>query len=182
MRRFSYSIALGGVVSALCIVMELAVGIAPLFLYIFPMLCAILMCVLLEECGLKTALCAYAAVSVISLILCPDKEAAILYVGFFGYYPAARMCIQKINLRLARAVIKLALFNFAIVCSYWIMIKIFGAEALELDGGTVVLAALLGAGNLIFVLFEIVLGRILRLYDVRFKGRIFRNRPRGGRR
>ena len=56
MKKSSFNIAFGGMISAVCVVLEFSVGILPLFLYIFPMICALLMNVLLEECGVKTAL------------------------------------------------------------------------------------------------------------------------------
>ena len=39
------------------------------------------------EYGTKTALSVYAAVSVISLLILPDKFSAAVYVLYAGYYP-----------------------------------------------------------------------------------------------
>lgn len=177
MKKTSFNIAFGGMISALCVVLEFGVGIAPMFLYIFPMICGLLMTVLLEECGMKISLCVYLGVSVISLLIAPDKEAALMYTAFFGYYPIARELIMRLRARPVCIIAKLALFNAAMICSYSILIRIIGLEAAGLDGGSWVIITLLVVGNITFFAFDIALERLLLLYRTKFRGRLF-----GGRR
>lgn len=176
MSRKSYSVALGGIISAICVLLEFSVGILPLFLYIFPMICAILINILVEECGMKTAISAYAAVSIVSTLICPDKEAVAMFAGFFGYYPIARVYIERLVGRVLRWIVKLAVFNIAIVLSYLALIWIMGLEQLGLDGAVYMNIILLAVGNAIFIMFDIVLARLLRLYNSRYRGRFFRGR------
>lgn len=171
MSKKTFPIAFGGVISALCIVLEFSVGIFPVFLYVFPMICALLMNILLEECGLNVSLCAYTAVSIISLLICPDKEAALMYAVFFGYYPMARVCIHKLRSRLLRVIIKLSVFNAAIVCTYYLLIKLLGAEALGMVGGPWLWIGLLAVGNFVFALFDILLDRLLTIYNRKYRGK-----------
>lgn len=163
-------------VSALCIVLEFGVGIAPLFLYVFPMICGLLMTILLDECGMKISVCVYVGVSVISFLIAPDKEAALMYAAFFGYYPMARALIMKLKGRLIRLLVKLALFNAAVICSYSILIRIIGLEAAGLSGGKWVIFALLAVGNLAFYAFDILLERLLLLYQRKYRGKLFGSR------
>lgn len=176
MKKSSFNIAFGGMVSAICVVLEFSVGILPLFLYIFPMICALLMNVLLEECGVKTALCAYIGTAVISMILAPDKEAALLFAAFFGYYPIVRAYIMKLKSKLLRVVFKLALFNIAMICSYLLLIKLIGLEALGFEDVKWMWAALLAGGNFAFLMFDIMLDRILIIYNLRLRGKLFGSR------
>lgn len=176
MKKSSFNIAFGGMVSAVCVVLEFSVGILPLFLYIFPMICALLLNVLLEECGVKTALCAYIGTSVISMILAPDKEAALLFAAFFGYYPIVRAYIMKLKSKLLRVVFKLALFNIAMICSYLLLIKLIGLEALGFEDVKWMWAALLAGGNFAFLMFDIMLDRILIIYNLRLRGKLFGSR------
>lgn len=177
MRKTSFNIAFGGVISALCIVLEFSVGIAPVFLYVFPMICSLLMNILLDECGLKVSASAYVGVSVISFLICPDKEAAMMYAAFFGYYPIARYYIHKLHSGGLRFILKLLMFNAAMICSYILIIKIIGLEAAGLDSEKWIWAILLAVGNIAFFFFDIVLERFLTLYSLKYKGRLF-----GGRR
>lgn len=164
-------------VSALCVVLEFSVGIMPLFLYVFPMICGLLMTILLDECGMKISLCAYIGVSIISFLISPDKEAALMYASLFGYYPMARHFIMKLKSKGLRLILKLALFNIAMIASYSILIKIIGLEAAGFGEGKWMMAAFLVLGNFAFIAFDISLGRILLLYQLKFRGKLF-----GGRR
>ncbi len=178
MKKSSFNIAFGGMISAVCIVLEFSVGILPLFLYIFPMICALLMNVLLEECGVKTALCAYVGTAAISMILAPDKEAALLFSAFFGYYPIVRAYIMKLKSKMLRVILKFALFNIAMICSYLLLIKLIGLEALGFENIWWMWAALLAGGNFAFLMFDIMLDRILIIYNRRFRGKLFDSRRR----
>lgn len=164
-------------ISALCVVLEFSVGIIPVFLYIFPMICGLLMSVLLDECGMKISVCSYIGVSIISFMISPDKEAALMYAAFFGYYPMARVLIMKLKSRLLRLLAKLALFNAAIICAYSLLIRIIGLEAAGFVGGVWVMIVFLALGNLAFYMFDILLDRALLLYQKKYRGKLF-----GGRR
>lgn len=176
MKKSSFNIAFGGMVSAICVVLEFSVGIMPLFLYIFPMICALLMNILLEECGVKTAICAYAATAAISMIIAPDKEAALLFAAFFGYYPIARSYIMRLKHPAVRLIIKLSLFNVAIICSYLLLIRLIGLEELGFEDIKWMWAALLAGGNFAFLMFDILLDRVLTVYNRRFRGKLFSSR------
>ena len=39
----------------------------------------------------------YAAVAVLSLLFAADKEAALLFVLFFGYYPVLKSFLERIS-------------------------------------------------------------------------------------
>lgn len=172
MSRQSFNIAFGGIVSAICIALEFSVGILPIFLYVFPIICALLMSVLFEECGLKTSLCAYVGVSLLSLLICPDKEAALIYVFFFGYYPVVRAYIQKIKSGILKLAIKLSLFNISMVCAYLILIKLFGVTD-SLESGAWFWVLMLITGNIVFIMFDILAGRLLVIYNKKYRGRFF---------
>ncbi len=176
MKKSSFNIAFGGMISAVCIVLEFSVGFLPLFLYIFPMICALLMNILLEECGVKTALCAYAATAAISMIIAPDKEAALLFAAFFGYYPIVRAYIMRLGRRPLRVIFKLALFNIAMICSYLLLIRLIGLEALGFENIKWMWAALLAGGNFAFLMFDILIDRVLAIYNRRFRGKLFSSR------
>lgn len=176
MKKTSFNIAFGGMVAAICVVLEFSTGILPLFLYIFPMICAFLMNILLEECGTKTALCTYAATATISMLIAPDKEAALLFAAFFGYYPIARAYIMMLKRSVIRFIVKLALFNAAIICSYLLLIKFIGLEELGFEDVKWMWALLLIVGNFAFLMFDILLDRVLAIYNRRFRGKLFSSR------
>ena len=79
MKEKSRKMALCGVLCALSTVCMLLGGIIPFATFCCPALAAALLTPLLFEAGDKMTLAAYAAVAVLSLLLCPDREAALIF-------------------------------------------------------------------------------------------------------
>ncbi len=153
--------ALGGVMAALAVVIMSLGGLIPLATYCCPVLCILLLQFVLTLCGKQTAFAWYLAVSILSLLLGNDKEAAAVFV-FVGYYPLVKPDIDK---RKLSWLWKGLLFNASILLMYWLLINLFGmaqvaAEFTEL--GTVMLILTLLMGNVCFFLVDVILGRKLR--------------------
>ena len=73
------SVALGGVLAVLAVVVMCLGTIIPVATYVCPMLCALLLQVVLKTCGVRIAWAWYGAVAILSLLLAPDKEAAAVF-------------------------------------------------------------------------------------------------------
>lgn len=181
MKKLSFNIALGGIVSALCILLMFLVGVFPFFVYAFPMLCSLLICVVFYESGVKTALITYASICVLSLLLSADKESAIIFTALFGYYPIAKIYIDKISYKFLRLLLKLAIFNFTMLLSYHILIKIFGVVDLsEIAGEATDLSvlALLIIGNITFVFYDFAIKRLSDRYLAYWRKHLFKGSKR----
>ena len=142
-----------------------AIGIG---IYIAPMLAGLLLLPIGNSMGRRYQFLCYAAISLISILLVPDPEAVLMFVGFLGWYPIARPRLQKLP-KLLRLPLKLALFNF-------IMIGIQALLMLVLVPGTETgwfLILLLGLGNLVFLLYDKLIPKFLLLLH-HYLGRIFR--------
>ena len=153
--------ALGGVMAALAVVIMSLGGLITLATYICPMLCILLLKTVLQICGSRIALAWYGAVSILSLLLGPDKEAAAVFV-FLGYYPIVKPKLDAAKLSWPWTGL---LFNASVLAMYWLLIHLFGmaqvaAEFREL--GTAMLIVTLLLGNLCFFLVDRILNRKLR--------------------
>lgn len=161
-RNGAKSIALGGVLAALAVVIMCLGGMIPIATYICPMLCTILLAFILRLCGRRIAWTWYAAVSLLSLLLGPDKEAAIVFI-FLGYYPIVKVQIDK---RKLAVLWKLLLFNVSSCVMYGIMIYLFRLEQVVSEfrglGITLTLLTLL-LGNVALFLLDFVLGRFSKI-------------------
>ncbi len=169
MSKLSYKMALSGILSAVCVVLMFFVGFLPIFVYVFPMLCGYIMYAIYFECGTKMALSSYASVAILSLLLGPDKEAGLLYLTFFGYYPIAKVYIDKLNFKLLRLIIKLAIFNAAVIGTYWILINILDVVSIEDfvgDGAKALIWAFLGLCNIVFLLYDFAQKRVSMVYEL----------------
>lgn len=154
-------IALGGVMAALAVVIMSLGGLIPVATYVCPMLCALLLQLVLKLCGRRIAWAWYGAVAILSLLLSPDKEAAAVFV-FLGYYPILKPWMDR---RKAKWLWKGLLFNGATLLMYWLLMYVFGMEALleEFRGmGIAMGAILLILGNVTFFLLDKVLGKKFR--------------------
>lgn len=157
MRRFSARpVALGGMLAAAaCVVMGLG-GLIPVATYICPMLCCILGALVFRLCGKRIAWAWYGAVAILSVLICPDREAAMIYV-VLGYYPIIKPRLDKYKWGI---LLKLLIFYCAVFIAYWVMIPLMGMSALVRENssfgvtGILVMALL---GGVTFVLLDRVL-------------------------
>ena len=83
-RQQSRRMALCGVLAALALVFLSMGGMIPFATFCCPILAMLCMLPVLEEYGAKTAVVFYAAVSLLALLIAPDKEVSLLYV-FLGW-------------------------------------------------------------------------------------------------
>ena len=168
-------LALGAILSALAVVVMMLGGLIPVATFCCPILAGFVLVPVLFEGGAAMALCAYGAVAVLSLLLGPDKEAAMLY-ALLGWYPALRPRLQRLP-RLLRRAVKLLLFNCAVAAAYALLIFLLGFDALrsELFGmGLWVFLGTLLLGNAVFVLFDFTLPRVTLIYQYRFRPRFWK--------
>ena len=149
--------ALGGVLAALAVIIMSLGGLIPVATYICPMLCTIILNIVVHLCGFRIGWAWYAVVSILSLLLGPDKEAAAVFL-FIGYYPLVRPAIEKLPLKWFW---KGLFFNGAILLMYWILQNLFGMDHLSSEFeslGKIALVIMLIIGNFIFFMLDRLLG------------------------
>lgn len=173
----STQVAIGGMASALCLLLMFMTGMIPFATFALPAMAGIVLIAVVVEMGRSTAMMVYAAVSLLSLFMCPDKEAAMIFIGFFGFYPVIKGLLDRIRPKLLRMICKFATFNGAIVVSYWVIINLFGLDDIMEEMGafgdmTLLLTWLMGCA--VFVMFDIALGRLTWAYTHVLRYRFFR--------
>lgn len=174
--RKSSQVALGGLMSSLCLLLMFMTGMIPFATFALPAMAGIVLVAVVVEMGRPTATMVYVAVSILSLFMCPDKEAAMMFIGFFGYYPIVQGVLERIKPRLLRMAAKFSVFNASILASYWVIINLFGlTEILEEMGtfGEWTLLATWLLGNWVFIMFDFALGRIAYAYVHVLRYRLF---------
>ncbi len=152
-RNQAKQIAMGGVFAALALVIMCLGGLIPVATFVCPMLCALLVKLILLLCGERIAWAWYGAVSILSVLLGPDKEAAAIFL-FLGYYPIVKPWLDG---RKLQWLWKLLLFNCSIGIMYGILVRLLGMEqiAAEYAGmGTAMLLVMLALGNVTFFLLD----------------------------
>ncbi|MBQ3423819.1 MAG: hypothetical protein IJH38_01300 [Clostridia bacterium] len=126
MNKDTRRIALSGVMAALATAILMMGGVIPAATFVGPALAGVVLLPVLIEGGRRAALGTWVAVSALSLILCADKEAALLF-AFMGWYPAAKWPLERKFPGRRSLSVKLVLWNLCAgpwrrsssLCSRW---------------------------------------------------------------
>lgn len=166
-KKISYKVSLGGIVSALCLVMMFLTAVIPPLNITLPLFAGMLISVVAIEISHSWAFVTYVVVSVLSFFLTPDKEAAIFFAVLFGYYPILKDVTDKIKFKPFQWIIKIIIFNAAIVIIYQLTVKLLGTVDLIEEFGFMkqyMLPALLLIFNFILILYDVTLGMVKDAY------------------
>lgn len=162
--------ALGGIIAALSLVLLISVAIFPFMEYALPAVAGALVILMVIETDKKWAFGVYCAVAILGLFLVPNKEVAIMYFAFFGYYPILKAMIES---RLPSAlswIIKVGTFVATMVVSYAFMMRFMGVTIDETEEfGMIAIPILLGVGAFTFILYDIALTKMVMLYLMKWQ-------------
>ena len=144
--------------AALAVVLMSLGTLIPVATYTCPVLCCLILQAVLKLCGSRMAWAWYGAVTILSLLMAPDKEAAAVF-GAIGYYPIVK---PKLERRKVPWLWKGLLFNASILVMYAVLLELIGMEQLvqEFSGmGTAMTGILLLLGNVTFYLLDRLLSK-----------------------
>ena len=156
-------IALGGMLAAVAVVIMCLGGFLPVATYICPVLCCMTAYLVLLFCGKRIAWAWFWVVAILSLLMGPDKEAAVIFL-FLGYYPMLKKRIEKMGLPW---LIKFTFFNASTVAAYLVLIHLLGMEQIAQENaqfGVLGLIVLLVLGNITFYLLDRLLDMMAGKY------------------
>lgn len=160
-----------GLMAALATVIML-VAYFPYLTYAVPAMASLCVMVCLIELGTKWAFMTYLA-SVLPVFLFCENEAKLLYIVFFGFYPALKVIIEKINNKAIEWLVKLLIFNGIIVVTYFVLSELVGVKIEQISFvGAYTIALLLLLGNVVFIIYDICIERMATLYYVRLHGTV----------
>ena len=177
MNKKSQKVALCGMIAALCTLLMFMTGVFPFATYAMPALAGLLMVTVAVETGANWAFTLYAAVSILSMILTPDKEAMLMFVMFFGHYPITKFWLEKIKFKPLSWLLKIVSFNVCIVLAYIIVIFVLQMPDILTefgDFGKYSVVIMLGLGNLLFFVYDFALTQIMNVYIYVFRPRFLR--------
>lgn len=174
LNRESSKAALGGMIAALSVVIMLITYFSNLFIYLAPEIAGLLLVVILEEMGMRWAFGTFAAISLLSLFIIADKEAAVYYTMFFGYYPIVRIFLsQKINSKAIILSLGCLIFNVAITAAILFCAFVLHIDYSEMyEKGKVFLVIFIVAMNIIFFGYDHLLVNAHILYREKIKKKV----------
>ncbi len=165
--------AYGGISTALIMVLMLFSSLLPFMEYAIPAAAALIIFLFEKECGRKAGWICYAASALLCVLFLPNKEPAVLYALFFGYYPLLREVLNVRCRKWAATLCKYAVFNLMMIGAYAVLIFLFQLTELWEDinlGMRYGAVVLLLFGNIAFALYDLLLLRAEQLYQAKKMG------------
>jgi hypothetical protein len=121
------------------------------------------------ELGGRYSFAVYAATSILSFILVPNKWIAVYFIMFFGIMPITKKLFEKTG-KVFSWVLKIAAFNVEIFAFYFIAKNLdFFAEG---ESGLPYLLAMLVIANAAFIMADMLYTLLFRLYCKKYRARI----------
>ena len=158
MRRTAKMVALGGMLSAVAVVIMCLGSVIPIATFVCPAFAMIAGQLTVRLCGRRIGWCWYGVVAILSLLMSFDKEAAMTFV-FLGYYPMIKSWFDRYRFGWIG---KYAYFNISVVAMYFLLLQLFGMAELAQEYselGRVGIVIMLILGNVTFFMLDIILTR-----------------------
>ena len=154
MRDQSRRMAVCSVAAALGVVVLLLGAVLELGIYVCPMVVGLCLIPIGRRFGVKYQLLLWIVISFLSFLLVPNPEENLVFAGLFGWYPALQPRMQKLP-KILRTFLKLLLFNAVVVALEALVLYVLVPEAVD----SAMLVLLLLLGNVMFVMYDRVIGR-----------------------
>lgn len=168
----SKQIALSGVFTALCVVSLFLGSLFQSLDLSAAAFASLIVLVSFIELGKVWATGVYLASSLLSIILLPNKSAAVVFALFAGFYPIIKALLNRIKPIWLSYVVRVAFFNLMLTAIIFVATKVLQTDESFIGFGTVIYLL----ANLTFIVFDFALERIAATYISRIKPLIFRKR------
>jgi len=109
----------------------------------------------------------WAAVSILGMILLPDKGIALLYLIFFGLYPVLKSKFERDQRRVLGWIMKIAYFNLVLAVFWFLFRQLFLPNLPSWMDSAILIWCL---GNVVFIAYDIGLSRLIFGLFHRFSG------------
>ena len=166
-------VALCGLLTALAVVLMVVSGAVGVGTFVGPVLAMAALLPVREEFGARTALTAYAAAALLGFWLVPDRELALIYAAF-GWYPVLQPVLLRVGARLLRAVLQVVLCTAILLVLSGVLLRLLGIPT-GVEGSRWFALILLAMGNVIFLLTDLVLLRLKRLWHAKLRRRFLKS-------
>ncbi len=147
------------------LVLMISVAIIPFLTYALPAVAGLFIVFVVIEIDKKWAFGVYSTVAILGMLLVPEKEVAVMYLAFFGYYPILKAMIEAKLPTALGWILKVLTFVVSMAGSYYLMIKLMGVTIDETEEfGMMAYPILLGMGTVAFIMYDIALTGMLSVY------------------
>ena len=136
------------------------------------MLSSLLMVFVYVEIGPPYTYLTWLASSLLSFLFFPSRYFWIVYFFLFGCYPILKGWIEKTK-RIFWWPLKLVWLNITLIIVFVLITFVLGVDLTE-GGPSYMIWVIYGLSNLSFVCYDILIGRLVKIYFVRFREKILK--------
>lgn len=119
-------IALNGILGAIAAICLLLASIMPTSRISLYALSSFFVSVVIIESGAGAGWLFYAATSLLSFIIIPNKLGIVPYALFFGTYGIIKFYIERLDSIVLEYILKFVFFNACLAAAYWAVRDLFG--------------------------------------------------------
>ena len=150
-------------ISALCVAIMSVSRIVPIGIYALPPVCSVFIMIILIEFGVKWALGSFIVSALLSAIFA-NPESSMVYIVFFGYYPIAKMYLERINNLVLKWIAKIILFNAVIVSGYLLLNLVVPVIEEFFTQGKLIFIFIIIAAQIMFVMYDVCISKLSVTY------------------
>ena len=154
-------VALGGILSALSVAVLFLGSLLPSYAIPTAAIAGLIPAAAVIQSGLGLGAAVYVVSGLLSLLLLPQKTAALWYVVFFGYYGVVKSVLERLPRRWLEWVLKCACYTASFLVLYFLLKEAFVSLTDLIPLG---ILPVYGIGLLCFVLYDIGFSRLIGLY------------------
>ena len=161
----AFQIALPAVLGALTLVMLYIACAMPTGLWGWTAVAGLGPLAAVASLGVRSGFLCWGGVSILAFLLLPDKFCAMLFMALFGLYPMIKALAERVSTLIGKYAFKLAFFNLALTVVFFTMGALMMASLPDLVGERIWL--LYAAGNVVFLVYDYGLTKLIPFYLVR---------------
>lgn len=158
------TIALSGILTALGLVVLYAASAAPSGRLGLTAAAGLFPAAAVVSGGLGAGFLCYVATGLLAAVLLPAKDCVVLYALFLGLYPLVKHIVERLHRQVVEWALKLSVFNAALTLFVLVLRGSFFAAVPVED---LPLWGIYAGGNLVFVLYDIGVSKLMTFYAVR---------------
>ncbi len=132
-------------------------SLIPVLTYAAPLFAGIFLIPVIDQINVKWGWMVWITVSLLSVLLLADKEAAAFYI-FVGYYPMLKPILEKIKPKPLCIAVKVAVFSVAIGLMYFVLCYVLKLQA--------VLAEFKSVSMVINTVYYVIMILVMLIYDI----------------
>jgi hypothetical protein len=166
----SRKIAFGGILTALCVVLNYLAAYLPTGKLGLYALASVTIAVAVVELDIKLGAVVYTAAAILIFLLTGSINTLLLFVLFFGSYPLLKYYIEKQRSAALEMILKFTAFNLLAILGFYLFKLLLGISPINPGNFPVwMILGLAAGGQVVFLIYDYVLSRLIYYYINRIK-------------